>query len=121
MADDFGFGDEELDDEEEPGATGSAALMCRSETLGVRFAFYPTSDDALAAARTCHRPDCVGDHLVAARDDRGAIRTVPALGRDAADIPDLLAQLRASRVENRRDRWRGRKQQQRQTQEDDHE
>lgn len=114
MADDLGFGDEELDDEE-PGATGGAALMCRSGTLCVRLAFFPTTADALVAARTCTRTDCVGDHAVGYRDDRGALRTVPAPGRCPAELHDLLAQLSAARIERRRERWRDRKARQRTT------
>ncbi|VAZ88933.1 hypothetical protein [Mycobacterium pseudokansasii] len=110
MADDHGFADDfaSLDDldNDSSNEVGHAALMCRAETLGVRFAFFPSADDALAAARACPRTDCAGDHLVGYRDERGALRTIAAPGRGPAELHDLLAQLSAARLERQRERWR---------------
>ncbi|VBA47908.1 hypothetical protein [Mycobacterium attenuatum] len=118
--DDFGFGDDfdeiDFDDVEPDQTSGRAALMCREgESLTVRFEFYETADDAVAAARTCSRAACVGDHLIVSRDDRGALRTFTAPGRDVSEFRDLLAQLAAARIERRREGWRGRKAKQRTT------
>ncbi|MGV0161366.1 hypothetical protein ACRU3B_18230 [Mycobacterium colombiense] len=76
----------------DPDATGRAVVMCRVETLGVRFRFCPNLDDAmrLAEQRPCATEGCLGGHTVVHRDDRGHLRIVPA-----ADDVEVIGRLQS--------------------------
>lgn len=85
---DFGMGDDYADiefDDDDDGARGVAAVMCRLvESLAVKFSWYDSVDFAMAAAAgtSCGVDGCQGLHSVAFVDDRGRIRTVAAPGHD---------------------------------------
>ncbi|KZS61221.1 hypothetical protein [Mycobacterium pseudokansasii] len=105
--DEIEFGNDELDDDE-PGATGHAALMCRSETLGVRFRFVATLDDALSLAKQqpCPTVGCIGDHVVAHRDQRGELRVIATAENDIDALMKRLSDLLRGRRERADERQR---------------
>jgi hypothetical protein len=91
-------------DEDGADAEGRAVVLCRVESLGVRFTFTDSVEAALRlAAQPCPTPGCLG-HTVVHRDDRGQLRTLPA-----ADGHDLMARRRdVLRTRERRQLFRKR-------------
>jgi len=101
------------DDLDNPDATGRAAVLCRVDSLGVRFRFCPTLDDALRLAEQypCLTGGCLGGPRRRAprrspapadrarhglrRGDRGGLR-------DVLRVREARRQLRARANEARR-------------------
>lgn len=121
MTDDFDddFNDR-LDDgelgDDDPSAKGRAVVICRVETLGVRFRFCPNRVGAqrLVAQQPCETAGCLGGHVVVYRDDSGHLRVVPAADdhqvigrlRDVLRVGEMRRQLRARANEARRQQRR---------------
>jgi hypothetical protein len=99
VADDIDFDQDEDEDEGDSGATGAAALMCRVGSLGIRLQFRDSLAVAVALAEHCNTADCVGDHVVVHRDERGHLRTRPTADENPAD---LMARLRDGLRERRK-------------------
>lgn len=109
------LGDGELVDDD-PSAKGRAVVICRVETLGVRFRFRSNLLDAqrLAAQQPCETDGCLGGHVVVHRDDCGHLRILPAADgdqvigrlRDVLRVREMRRQLRARANEDRRQQRR---------------
>ncbi|EUA38764.1 hypothetical protein I549_4144 [Mycobacterium avium subsp. avium 2285 (R)] len=117
MTDDDDLDDiDDGDDLGDPDATGRAVVLCRVESLGVRFRFCPDLNDALRLAEQypCPTGGCLGGHVVVHRDDRGQLRIVPSADhaevigrlRDVLQAREARRQLRARANEARREQRR---------------
>ncbi|OSC22099.1 hypothetical protein B8W69_26975 [Mycobacterium vulneris] len=113
MTDDDDLADDlaDLDDEDEDGGDlgtgqGHAAVLHWVESLGARFDFTDSVDDAvrLAAQQPCPIAGCLGGHSVLARDARGHLRTIASTDGDDQVVDRLnhLLRMRERRRELRK-------------------
>lgn len=93
---------DDVDDVEDGAdAEGRAVVLCRVESLGVRFRFTTTLDEALALAAEdpCSVDGCLGGHMVVYRRDNGRLRIIADVD-DGDDVRGRLSD--ALRVRERR-------------------
>lgn len=94
----------DLDDEDGADAEGRAVVLCRVESLGVRFRFVDSVEAALrlAAQHPCETDGCLGGHMVVHRDNGRLVIIADADGdavrgrfSDALRVREQRRQLRA--------------------------